>query len=84
MKQKNVRGTCSMYTIFTFQSSCVQDHFGCFNAVSSHIVYFRWSYGLTQIPSFLRTGQHVINLFVQYTPYTLSEGSWQDPTVRVS
>ncbi|XP_051214725.1 uncharacterized protein [Lolium perenne] len=29
-------------------------------------------------------GQHVINLFVQYTPYTLSEGSWQDPTVRRS
>lgn len=29
-------------------------------------------------------GQHVINLFVQYTPYKLSEGSWQDSTVRVS
>ncbi|XP_072988552.1 uncharacterized protein [Typha latifolia] len=29
-------------------------------------------------------GQHVINLFVQYTPYKLLEGSWQDPTVRES
>ncbi|KAK3137100.1 hypothetical protein QOZ80_5BG0447960 [Eleusine coracana subsp. coracana] len=29
-------------------------------------------------------GQHVINLFVQYTPYKLSEGSWQDPDVRKS
>lgn len=29
-------------------------------------------------------GQHVINLFVQYTPYKLSEGSWQDSTVRRS
>ncbi|XBH66555.1 hypothetical protein VPH35_095031 [Triticum aestivum] len=29
-------------------------------------------------------GQHVINLFVQYTPYKLSEGSWQDPAVRKS
>lgn len=29
-------------------------------------------------------GQHVINLFVQYTPYQLSEGSWQDPKVRES
>ncbi|KQJ85678.1 hypothetical protein BRADI_4g00950v3 [Brachypodium distachyon] len=28
-------------------------------------------------------GQHVINLFVQYTPYKLSEGSWQDSTVRI-
>jgi len=28
-------------------------------------------------------GQHVINLFVQYTPYKLSEGSWQDSNVRV-
>ncbi|WVZ91477.1 hypothetical protein U9M48_037643 [Paspalum notatum var. saurae] len=27
-------------------------------------------------------GQHVINLFVQYTPYKLSEGSWQDSNVR--
>ncbi|EEC69728.1 hypothetical protein OsI_39233 [Oryza sativa Indica Group] len=29
-------------------------------------------------------GQHVINLFVQYTPYKLSEGSWQDSNVRKS
>uniref|UniRef100_A0ACD5WXE3 Uncharacterized protein n=1 Tax=Avena sativa TaxID=4498 RepID=A0ACD5WXE3_AVESA len=29
-------------------------------------------------------GQHVINLFVQYTPYKLSEGNWQDSTVRRS
>ncbi|GJM95071.1 hypothetical protein PR202_ga11767 [Eleusine coracana subsp. coracana] len=29
-------------------------------------------------------GQHVINLFIQYTPYKLSEGSWQDPDVRKS
>ncbi|KAL5206630.1 hypothetical protein ABZP36_034839 [Zizania latifolia] len=27
-------------------------------------------------------GQHVINLFVQYTPYKLSEGSWQDSNIR--
>ena len=24
-------------------------------------------------------GHHVISLFVQYTPYTLREGSWEDP-----
>uniref|UniRef100_J3NF85 Pyridine nucleotide-disulfide oxidoreductase domain-containing protein 2 n=2 Tax=Oryza brachyantha TaxID=4533 RepID=J3NF85_ORYBR len=29
-------------------------------------------------------GQHVINLFVQYTPYKLSEGSWKDSSVRKS
>ncbi|XP_042461201.1 pyridine nucleotide-disulfide oxidoreductase domain-containing protein 2-like [Zingiber officinale] len=29
-------------------------------------------------------GQHVINLFVQYTPYKLSEGTWQDPSIRES
>ncbi|ONK74506.1 uncharacterized protein A4U43_C03F7070 [Asparagus officinalis] len=29
-------------------------------------------------------GQHVVNLFVQYTPYKLSEGSWQDPRIRES
>ncbi|KAJ4804342.1 Pyridine nucleotide-disulfide oxidoreductase domain-containing protein 2 [Rhynchospora pubera] len=29
-------------------------------------------------------GQHVVNLFVQYTPYKLSEGSWRDPVVRES
>ncbi|WVZ91415.1 hypothetical protein U9M48_037591 [Paspalum notatum var. saurae] len=27
-------------------------------------------------------GQHVINLSVQYTPYKLSEGSWQDSNIR--
>ncbi|CAL9092311.1 unnamed protein product [Musa acuminata var. zebrina] len=27
-------------------------------------------------------GQHVINLFIQYTPYELTKGSWQDPNVR--
>ncbi|KAF3333755.1 pyridine nucleotide-disulfide oxidoreductase domain-containing protein 2 [Carex littledalei] len=27
-------------------------------------------------------GQHVVNLFVQYTPYKLCEGSWHDPVVR--
>lgn len=27
-------------------------------------------------------GQHVINLFVQYTPYKLFEGTWQDPSIR--
>ncbi|XP_038971634.1 pyridine nucleotide-disulfide oxidoreductase domain-containing protein 2 [Phoenix dactylifera] len=39
------------------------------------------------IPSVLDTtisppGQHVINLFIQYTPYKLSEGSWKDPNIR--
>ncbi|KAJ0963315.1 hypothetical protein J5N97_028437 [Dioscorea zingiberensis] len=29
-------------------------------------------------------GQHVINLFIQYTPYKLSEGSWQDHNIRES
>ncbi|XP_058081418.1 uncharacterized protein LOC131229472 isoform X2 [Magnolia sinica] len=29
-------------------------------------------------------GKHVVNLFVQYTPYTLSEGSWEDPSFRES
>lgn len=33
---------------------------------------------------FLILGQHVINLFVQYTPYKLLEGTWQDPSIRVS
>ncbi|KAJ3674449.1 hypothetical protein LUZ60_005065 [Juncus effusus] len=27
-------------------------------------------------------GQHVINLFIQYTPYKLSKGSWHDPNIR--
>ncbi|XP_039118390.1 pyridine nucleotide-disulfide oxidoreductase domain-containing protein 2 [Dioscorea cayenensis subsp. rotundata] len=29
-------------------------------------------------------GQHVVNLFIQYTPYKLSEGSWQDHNIRES
>ncbi|XP_068646179.1 uncharacterized protein [Aristolochia californica] len=29
-------------------------------------------------------GKHVINLFVQYTPYKLSEGSWEDSSFRES
>uniref|UniRef100_A0A2P2K8C7 Pyridine nucleotide-disulfide oxidoreductase domain-containing protein 2 n=1 Tax=Rhizophora mucronata TaxID=61149 RepID=A0A2P2K8C7_RHIMU len=29
-------------------------------------------------------GKHVINLFVQYTPYKPSDGSWQDPAYRES
>ncbi|OAY80989.1 Pyridine nucleotide-disulfide oxidoreductase domain-containing protein 2 [Ananas comosus] len=29
-------------------------------------------------------GQHVINLFVQYTPYKLAEGSWHDSKIRES
>ncbi|XP_077233340.1 FAD/NAD(P)-binding oxidoreductase family protein isoform X2 [Tasmannia lanceolata] len=29
-------------------------------------------------------GKHVINLFIQYTPYKLSEGSWEDPSFRES
>lgn len=41
------------------------------------------------IPSVLDTtisppGQHVINLFIQYTPYKLSEGTWQDSNIRES
>lgn len=43
---------------------------------------------LTYISKFiyfsLIVGKHVINLFVQYTPYKLLEGSWEDPTLRVS
>ncbi|KAJ7552434.1 hypothetical protein O6H91_06G054900 [Diphasiastrum complanatum] len=27
-------------------------------------------------------GKHVINMFVQYTPYHLKEGSWEDPAIR--
>ncbi|VVB18334.1 unnamed protein product [Arabis nemorensis] len=27
-------------------------------------------------------GKHVINLFIQYTPYKPSNGSWEDPTYR--
>eukprot|EP01018_Ginkgo_biloba_P001423 Gb_31329 [translate_table: standard] len=27
-------------------------------------------------------GKHVINLFIQYTPYKLQEGSWQDSAIR--
>ncbi|KAF5176829.1 Pyridine nucleotide-disulfide oxidoreductase domain-containing protein [Thalictrum thalictroides] len=39
------------------------------------------------IPSVLDTtisppGKHVINLFIQYTPYKPSEGSWEDPLFR--
>ncbi|XP_052196518.1 uncharacterized protein LOC127803920 isoform X1 [Diospyros lotus] len=29
-------------------------------------------------------GKHVINLFVQYTPYKPSKGSWEDPAYRES
>ncbi|KAK9284806.1 hypothetical protein L1049_023983 [Liquidambar formosana] len=29
-------------------------------------------------------GKHVINLFIQYTPYKPSEGSWEDPADRES
>ncbi|KAI3451699.1 hypothetical protein Pfo_008364 [Paulownia fortunei] len=29
-------------------------------------------------------GKHVINLFIQYTPYKPSEGSWEDPEYRKS
>nr|GEX53754.1 pyridine nucleotide-disulfide oxidoreductase domain-containing protein 2 [Tanacetum cinerariifolium] len=29
-------------------------------------------------------GQHVINLFVQYTPYKPNDGSWEDPAYRES
>jgi len=29
-------------------------------------------------------GKHVINLFIQYTPYQPSDGSWQDTAYRVS
>ncbi|KAF2290736.1 hypothetical protein GH714_015248 [Hevea brasiliensis] len=29
-------------------------------------------------------GKHVINLFVQYTPYSPSDGSWEDPSYRES
>ncbi|KAH7566416.1 hypothetical protein JRO89_XS08G0155600 [Xanthoceras sorbifolium] len=28
-------------------------------------------------------GKHVINLFIQYTPYKPSDGSWSDPAYRV-
>lgn len=34
--------------------------------------------------SCLIVGKHVINLFVQYTPYSPSDGSWGDPSYRVS
>ncbi|KAG0466106.1 hypothetical protein HPP92_017169 [Vanilla planifolia] len=29
-------------------------------------------------------GKHVINLFIQYTPFKPAEGSWQDSTIRES
>ncbi|XP_059623661.1 uncharacterized protein LOC132266705 isoform X2 [Cornus florida] len=29
-------------------------------------------------------GKHVINLFIQYTPYKPSDGSWEDPSYRES
>ncbi|XP_073311414.1 uncharacterized protein [Primulina huaijiensis] len=29
-------------------------------------------------------GKHVINLFIQYTPYTPADGSWEDPAYRKS
>lgn len=32
----------------------------------------------------LFAGNHVINLFIQYTPYKPSDGSWMDPAYRVS
>ncbi|KAI8009713.1 Pyridine nucleotide-disulfide oxidoreductase domain-containing protein 2 [Camellia lanceoleosa] len=28
--------------------------------------------------------KHVINLFIQYTPYKPSDGSWEDPAYRES
>ncbi|XP_020594213.1 pyridine nucleotide-disulfide oxidoreductase domain-containing protein 2 isoform X2 [Phalaenopsis equestris] len=41
------------------------------------------------IPSVLDTtisppGKHVINLFIQYTPFKLTEGSWEVPAIRES
>ncbi|KAL9273669.1 Pyridine nucleotide-disulfide oxidoreductase domain-containing protein [Drosera capensis] len=32
----------------------------------------------------LEAGKHVINLFIQYTPYAPSDGSWKDPAYRES
>ncbi|KAK6932101.1 hypothetical protein RJ641_001725 [Dillenia turbinata] len=29
-------------------------------------------------------GKHVVNLFIQYTPYKPAEGSWEDPTYKKS
>lgn len=29
-------------------------------------------------------GKHVINLFVQFTPYKPNDGIWDDPAYRVS
>lgn len=34
--------------------------------------------------SVISTGKHVINLFIQYTPYKPSDGSWEDSKYRVS
>jgi phytoene dehydrogenase-like protein len=33
-------------------------------------------------PSLAPRGQHVMSLFVQYTPYKLASGSWDDPGVK--
>ncbi|KAL7259597.1 hypothetical protein ACSBR1_005476 [Camellia fascicularis] len=32
----------------------------------------------------LVTSKHLINLFIQYTPYKPSDGSWEDPAYRES
>lgn len=29
-------------------------------------------------------GKHVINMFVQYTPFHLASGNWEDQDIRVS
>jgi phytoene dehydrogenase-like protein len=33
-------------------------------------------------PSLAPPGKHVLSLFIQYTPYRLAEGSWDDPGVK--
>lgn len=32
----------------------------------------------TKDPTIAPEGHHVVNLFIQYTPYKLAKGSWDD------
>lgn len=53
--------------------------------LSNALFIFLLSIAQPQKKSYLPfIGKHVINLFIQYTPYDPSDGSWKDPYYRVS
>lgn len=44
----------------------------------------KYVYNILLMKSVFFIGKHVINLFVQYTPYKPLDGDWQDNDYRVS